>query len=348
MVIGLATAAVCLLVLAGEAWHSRRIRRIARLAFGPRARAAAWTRAVPLLRVVASGLMTWGLATLLTVEPKVHKSDAIKDEEMRNLLIVLDVSPSMRLADAGPTQKQARQERARDVLDSLFSRVSLGHYKISVIATYTGAKPVVIGTQDSEVVRNILTDLPMHYAFRSGKTKLFAGLEEAASVAKAWRAKSTILIVISDGDTVPATGMPQMPPSVAEVLVIGVGDPMAGTFIDGRQSRQDTSTLRQIATRLDGVFHDGNAKHLPTDTIRQITDSGGKSMLERLTLREYALLAVLIGAALLAVLPLLLHFAGTLWRPGVPATGAAPAKTATARPAAAARRQNHPATADRA
>ena len=45
----------------------------------------------------------------------------------------------------------------------------------------------------------------------------------------------------------------RMPASVAGVLVVGVGDPQAGMFIDGHQSRQDVSTLRQIAARLRGV-----------------------------------------------------------------------------------------------
>ena len=39
-------------------------------------------------------------------------------------------------------------------------------------------------------------------------------------------------------------------------------------FSPGRQSRQDVSTLRQIAVRLGGVFHNGYEKHLATATIR--------------------------------------------------------------------------------
>ena len=43
-----------------------------------------------------------------------------------------------------------------------------------------------------------------------------------------------------------------------------------------------------------------------------------QSAFERLTRREYALIACALGAALLALLPLLLHFLGTRWRPGTP------------------------------
>ncbi len=52
-----------------------------------------------------------------------------------------------------------------------------------------------------------------------------------------------------------------------------------------------------------------------------------KSAFERLTRREYALMACGCGALVLAFLPLLLHYHGTRWKPGVHATG----RTATRR-----------------
>ncbi len=223
----------------------------------------------------------------------------------------------MRLEDAGPTRNQSRMHRARDVLDSFLKRVPLEQYRFTVLAVYNGAKLVVERTRDVEVIRNILGDLPLHFAFDSGKTKLFDGLREAAEVAERWEPGSTTLILVSDGDTVPAPGMPVMPKAIESVLVVGVGDPATGTFIDGAQSRQDVSTLRQIATRLGGSFHNGNALHLSSVLIRDLTESGDESALEQLSLREYALAACGIGAALLALLPLLLHAFGSSWSPGV-------------------------------
>jgi len=318
MVIELLTLGAAALTLLAELLHGRRCRRLARLTFGPTARPAPWVRLVPTLRAVAAGALTFGLLTLTVVEPRVHRSEEIPDEDFRHLIVVLDVSPSMTLEDAGPTHEQTRQRRSRDLLESLFSRVTVGQYKVSVIAVYNGAKPVVIDTADTEVVRNILNDLPMHFAFTPGKTKLFDGIQEAANIAKSWEPKSTILVLVSDGDTVPATGMPKLPPAIQSVLVVGVGDPLAGSFIDGRQSRQDVSTLRQIALRLGGVFHNGNQKHLSSATIRQLSEGARKTEIEQLTRREYALICVGVGAALLALIPALLHLLGTRWRPGTP------------------------------
>ena len=335
-------SACAALVLAGlaEGLHARRVRRAAWLAFGPRRAPAAWARAAPAASALACAALTWGLVTLLVLPPRHY---ALGDQaprrpgDWRHALIVLDVSPSMRLVDAGPAKELSRMQRAQALVESFFSRVPIEQYRVSVVAVYNGAKAVVVDTQDFEVVRNILGDLPMHYAFPAGKTRLFDGLEEAARIAAPWNPASTTLIAISDGDTVPATGMPRMPASIRSSLVVGVGDPHAGKFIDGRQSRQEVPTLRQIAARLGGSFHNGNDQHIPTSLIAATTGLEEHGVLERLTRREYALIACALGASLLAFLPVLLHFFGTSWRPG---TSMRPAQRAS-RPAAAA--AQHPA-----
>jgi Ca-activated chloride channel family protein len=318
MVAVLAACAVVLLAAAAETLHARRCRRVAVLAFGPGRRPAPWAHAAPALRVLALAGLTWGLATLLLLVPRARRTGVVAENEYRNLLLVLDVSPSMRLQDAGPSGKQSRRQRAADLLQSFFARIPVDHYRTTVLATYSDAKPVVVGTTDLEIVRNVLNDLPMEYAFKTGGTDLFAGLKEAAKLAHPWRPRSTILMVVSDGDTVPATGLPKMPDSIASVVLVGVGDEKAGKSIAGHQSRQDASTLRQLAVRLGGTYHNGNEKQLPTSLLLQITAVPGKGVFDRLTLREYALIAVAAGAVVLALLPVLLHHAGTRYVPGVP------------------------------
>jgi Ca-activated chloride channel homolog len=320
---------VLVVAAAAETAHARRCRRMARLAFGPSGRPAAWARFAPALRACSLAALSWGLVTLLLLSPRVHQAEAVSEKDYRHLILVLDVSPSMRLKDAGQTGEQTRMQRAAELVESCFSRVAIERHLVTIVACYNGAKPVVVDTKDSEVVRNIMRDLPMQYAFRAGKTNLFAGLEEAARIAHPWPPKSASLILLSDGDTVPATGMPKMPASIARVLVVGVGDPRAGKFIDGHQSRQDASTLRQIAVRLRGTYHDGNRQHVSTDALSDLTAARGRSRVSRLTRREYALLAIGIGAAVFALLPLFLHLWGTAYRPGVPARKPALTHTAT-------------------
>jgi Ca-activated chloride channel family protein len=315
----LALLAVALLAGVAEFLHARRVHRLAALAFGPSGKPAPWVHAAPFLRVGALAALAWGLATLFLLEPKHYalgREEVRREGDYRHALLVLDVSPSMRLVDAGPTKTESRLHRVRDLMESFFERVPIEEFRISVVAVYNGAKPVVVDTKDFDVVRNVLGDLPMHWAFPAGKTKLFDGLEEAAKLAKPWNPRSTTVVVLTDGDTVPASGMPRMPDSVRSVLVVGVGDARTGKFIDGRQSRQDVPTLRQIAARLSGAYHDGNEKQLPSALVLDATGIEAEDVFEKLSRREYALIASVAGAAVLAALPVLLAAFGTRWRPG--------------------------------
>ncbi|WP_205760990.1 vWA domain-containing protein [Luteolibacter luteus] len=312
--------ALASLVLAtGAEWiHLGRIRNVAALAFGPGKKPSLAGRAAPLIRIAGLAALIWGLTTLLLLPPAAHRS-AVKEvepKERQHLLLVLDVSPSMRLRDAGATGKESRMARARAILESVIARTAHDKLHTTVVAVYNGAKPVVEETRDLEIIHNLMDDLPMHQAFESGKTKLLEGLAEAATIAAKWPRESATLVLISDGDSVPATGMPKMPPSIGGVLVAGVGDPSKGTFIDGHHSRQDGATLRQIATRLGGEYHDGNAKLVPTAMLERlgtIAVDGTKRLPGQ---RELAIFMTALGSTLLACLPLLLHFAGSRWNPG--------------------------------
>lgn len=317
MVAELTAIGLAIVAMATETLHARRVSRLGRLAFGPALRPRPWARWAPALRVGAVAALGWGLATLALLPPKVQAAEVLPDNQRRHLLIVLDVSPSMKLEDAGPDLKESRTKRASDLMSSFFRRVPIEQYLISVVACYNGAKPVVVDTKDMEVVRNIFDDLPLNYAFRGGKTDLFAGLDEAIKIAQPWQPKSGLFVLLTDGDTVPASGMPRLPDSIRDSLIVGVGDTRQGRFIEGHLSRQDAGTLRQIATRLKGTYHDGNAKHIPTDLLVRLSLIPRKSPFEQLTLREYALMACGLGAGVLALLPVLLHAFGTGWSPGV-------------------------------
>jgi Ca-activated chloride channel family protein len=147
-----------------------------------------------------------------------------------------------------------------------------------------------------------------------GKTSLLEGIRESATLARGWQPESTTLLVVSDGDTVPDTGLPELPRSIRDVIVLGVGNARSGVNIDGHLSRQDASTLRQLAKRMRGGYHDVNEKHLPSAQLAALAksvpmkDEAGKGR------RELALAAVGVGATLLAGLPIALAFLGSPWQ----------------------------------
>jgi Ca-activated chloride channel family protein len=318
MVAELVAVAACALVVVAEALHFQRVGRLAPLVFGASRRPRRWAMFAPAIRGIAVVALAWGLTTLLLVPPRAYRpAGDIQPGSEQHLMVVLDVSPSMRLEDAGKTGKQSRKDRARDLMRSLFERVPAEQYLVSAVAVYNGAKPVVVDSRDLDVVDGILGDLPLYQAFEPGKTRLLDGLREAAALAKPWNPASTTIVVLSDGDTVPPQGMPTMPASVGTVLVIGVGDPSQGSFIDGRQSKQDAFMLRQIATRLRGTYYDGNRRHLPTELVAEIVSRGKMNQKEPWTRREYALLSIALGGFCLSLLPIMLEQLGTAYLPGV-------------------------------
>ena len=312
-------ALAALILAIGAEWlHAGRVRRVAPLAFGPAGKPDLPGVLSPYLRILALTAAIWGLAVLLVIKPVTHRAvpKEFAPADREHLLVVLDVSPSMKIKDAGPDGKQSRMQRARSVLDSVFARISTDRLHTTVVAVYNGAKPVVEQTRDLEVLHNLMEDLPMHHAFPSGKTKLLDGLAEAARLAKPWPRQSTTLMLVSDGDSVSPTGMPVMPASIGGVLVVGVGDPGKGTFISGHNSRQDGTTLRQIATRLGGAYHDANSKFVPTATLGRLGSLTMDKSPRAADLRELAMACVARGSWVLAALPVLLHFAGSRWNPG--------------------------------
>jgi Ca-activated chloride channel family protein len=222
----------------------------------------------------------------------------------------------MRLTDAGADGKQTRAQRAGDVLMSLLQRVATDQVRVSIVAFYTGAKPVVVDTFDMEVVKNCLNDLPLDIAFNVGKTELLEGVRQSAELAKAWPPDSATLVVVSDGDTIPDTGMPQLPRSIRSTLVVGVGDALAGKYIDGHQSRQDAPTLRQLAARLQGNYFDANRKHVPSASLAVLSRSLPLRDTRERGLREAALAGLGFGGFTLAALPVALAFAGSAWQAG--------------------------------
>ena len=300
--------AVLVFVGIAEWLHARRVARVARLAFGPSGRASRWTIVVAPSRTIAAALATWGLMFLVTYDPiEIDRKPA--KIASNHLLVLLDVSPSMQLKDSGAeAQGISRAKRAGEVVQAVLDRLDMENTRISIVAFYTDALAIVQDTFDKEVIRNALDGLPMYTAFEPGPTDLKKGLVKAFEIARLWPADSATLLIVTDGDV--ATGIPSViPSSIADTIVVGLGDPVKSSDVNGHASRQDTMGLRQLATRLGGFYHDGNRKHLPSEVVNSLTmiapRVGGNW-----SVRDLALLAVGIGCSTLAFIGPLLTFFG--------------------------------------
>ena len=300
---------VAFLVAVAEWIHRGRIRRVAFLAFGPSGRAAWWTSIAAPLRVVAAGCATWGLLMLIALNPEVRGDEPVR-ESSRHLLIALDVSPSMQLVDSGPDSvKLSRAAWAGRLVQGILDRLDSATTRVSLVAFYTEARPVLTETFDKEVVSNVLDGLPMYTAFPSGGTKLIDGVTGAFEVARSWMPGTATLLVVSDGDALGTASAPRTPAAIADTIVIGVGDPYRTMPVGGHDSRQDTASLKQLALRLGGTYHQGNEKQVPSELIDELTmvvprigDGAG--------LRELALILSVLGASGLALIGPALSLAG--------------------------------------
>jgi Ca-activated chloride channel family protein len=307
--IPLAAALAALVIgLVAESLHARRTARVARLAFGPTGRPAAWARAAPALRVAGLALATFGATVLLRHDP--IEGEAVPNPRAsRQLLVVLDVSPSMNITDAGPDRvKIMRGLWAGKVLRGILDRLDMADTRVSMIAFYSKAVPMLQDSTDKNVLANLMDGLPLYTAFVPGETDMQAGIDAAFAMAKGWARRSTTLVVISDGDLARPVVPRERPASIADTIVIGVGDPNRATELAGHASRQDTWMLKALAGKLDGHYHEGNTKHLPREIIERLSMIAPRPG-DALGLREAALVCVGIGGACLGLVgPLLILF----------------------------------------
>lgn len=307
----------------GEWLHARRSARLGRLAFGPAGKPRAWTGLVPPLRVVALAGMAWALVSLVAYNNLVRDRDR-KSTATRHLMVLLDVSPSMLLADAGESGELTRSGRAGEVLKSVLDRAPGDQVRFTAASFYTEARTLVRECQDRELILHLTGGIPFHITFKPGKTDLLKSINQASGMMKDWPRKSATLLVISDGDSVPPSGLEPMPSAVASVILAGVGEPGRGTFIDGHLSRQDSGNLSQLARRLGGKYYDCNTRQLPSDALRALTTRDPSSAKWRADRRLVALGVLTLSAAVWCLVPLLLEYLGSGWRPRVPAANLQP------------------------
>jgi hypothetical protein len=306
--------AVSVMAVVGFAeWlHARRVARVARLAFGAPGRPASWVRGVGLARCISAGLATWGALVLVTFDP-IETDTEPKAKASKQLLICLDVSPSMQIKDAGPgVEKISRAAWSGKLVQGILDRLDMKETRISLVAFYTDALTVLHETYDKNVVSNVLDGLPMHVAFEAGATELNQGIDTSFELARPWARRSATLLIITDGDATGAVASRRLPISIADTIVLGVGDPNKSSLIAGHASRQDAAGLREVAGRLGGHYHQGNEKHLPSailDSLSMIAPRLSDGIGER----EAALVALGSGVGVLSLVGPVLMLAG---RPG--------------------------------
>lgn len=279
-----------------------------------------------MFRSITIAGLCWSLVYLLLSSalqsPLQLGTRADADDDTKQLVLLLDYSPSMLLEDSGEQQLTSRRDQMRSVVSAILDRVG-PHVRYTLICFYTKPLPVVQSAFDKAIVRNVLDDLPIERAMSSGKTDLGGAVAKAIEIARDFEPGSTTLILVTDGDTDSPPIIGELPNAIEQTLLLGVGDTKVGLPIDGHLSRQDGDLLEDLAADMEGQYLNVNQEHVPATAISHLLSSPRSPTRAGWTLTRVAYTLLIALATVYAFLPIAQEYFGSNWRPRGRITGEA-------------------------
>jgi Ca-activated chloride channel family protein len=301
---------VLALAIPAEYLHLRKCLVVARMAFAEQRQGLFVVFAAGSARV--TGVTLTAVALALLWQSSFITRNAIgaiaDDAEMDRMIVVMDASKSMNLEDAGPDGSETRATRARNLIYQLISRAN--RFPRTTLMTFGDrVLPVVCDAQHWDVLANVLLRQYYSRAFDSTDTEIDGALESSLDIAKDWVPKSTIVVLLTDGESKPTVKEFHVPNSVRHVLVLGVGSSegrAAGPNL-ADISRRDDANLRRIANLTGGDYFNCNKDPLPVAYIDALLPAPPEAVPPQ-SHRDLPLALLAIGAAVLALVPIALSF----------------------------------------
>jgi Ca-activated chloride channel family protein len=215
--------------------------------------------------------LAWTLAVLALASPSWQRRATTGFQASRGWVLVLDLSPTMSLADVTPD----RVTRARYAISDL---LAAAHDARVGLVVYSGeAHTVTPLTSDVATVRTLLQPLAPKLMPESGDN-VTPALEEASRLLQAAHLGSGQVVVLSDGFADPARAMlaaKRMREEGAVVNVIGIGTaegaPTAdetGKFV--RDARGHTVMARLQTDELQRLAAAGGGRYFSLDTMSSL------------------------------------------------------------------------------
>lgn len=214
-------------------------------------------------------ITAWILACIALAAPTLQKSETSQQQKaLTNIVIVLDISPSMRVQDVSPS----RLEYSKRLLNELLTK--LDHHRIGLIAFSANAYVVSPLTSDKNIIRQQLDAMDPSLASISG-SNLARALELATKILESdapghMNAPGGIALLVSDGeihDTFAMQASRFLGQSGHKLLTLGVGTEQGGPvpFSTGRLvsenaqlvvSQRKQENLRLLADTGHGYYQD--------------------------------------------------------------------------------------------
>jgi len=258
------------LVLAGL-WLLLDRRRVAAARYGAAAVgpvSGPWRRALRTTALLALGLLAW-------MDPRWGDEPVQWERRGLDLIFCLDTSRSMLARDLEPN----RLERARSDMRAMLPRLQGGD-RVGLVVFAGEARLWVPLTHDLDAFRGLLAEVDTEVV-KKGGTDLAAALRKALSIADPDHARTTVVMLLTDGEDLAGAGR-QAAAELAQqglrVHTIGYGSALGSKitvqqeqredFLRDRSgaevvSRLDVESLRAVATATGGEFLRAEAMVLP-------------------------------------------------------------------------------------
>jgi len=290
---------------------------------------ARWRTPTTAITMITGALVTVGLFALLTAiaRPQLQLSLPMRVDR---LMIVMDISGSMRADDVKPSRFDAAKQSVLEMIDQQPSALRVGLVTVAATATLVQAP-----TTDREALLTTLNEISLQTGSALGSGVLIglaellpsAGIDvqaiinaslspESRARGPAWKPNPTLtrppgsnqtvaMLLLSDGESNMGPDVRQMADLAAQfgvrIYTVGVGTRQGAVVrAEGiaQRVRLDPSLLSQIAQTTVGTYHEGASR----DELRAIYDAIQASVqFERKQALEVSAPLVLIGLLLLLI-----------------------------------------------
>ena len=218
-------------------------------------------------------LLTFALVVIILARPQTHTSLRSREREGIDIMMAIDISTSMLTNDIRPT----RMDAAKEVAVNFINNRPADNIGLTLFGGEAFTQCPL--TTDHGVLlrmfRNVNCDLQAEGVIQPG-TAIGMGIASAVSHLAESKAKSKVVILLTDGENNTGEISPLMAADMAKNCGIRIYTILLGT--DGKQSvpvaqlpngevyttqvdsHADTSTLQQIAQETGGIFNRAHSK----------------------------------------------------------------------------------------
>ncbi|MGB3180543.1 MAG: VWA domain-containing protein [Cyclobacteriaceae bacterium] len=217
---------------------------------------------VTLLRFVPPVIFSLFIALLVVAaaRPQITNERVDRWTEGIDIMLVLDISESMRGEDFNPNRLEAAKQVGREFIAGRFQD------RIGLVIFSGEAFSVSPLTTDYELLRDFIADVGFGDITKSG-TAIGSALATGTNRMQESKSKSKVMILLSDGDNNAGNIDPITAANLAQaygikIYTIAIGRegrvPMGRGFYGGRtymNNTLDETTLREIATIGEGKFY---------------------------------------------------------------------------------------------